>query len=234
MNRNLIILGTVFAAGTAFVAGRMLVDPTDISAVVSNANLQKPPKLGDPNLAAQSARERLSKLPPTLWATSPVSDPAPADGLALAGDLQPPPITTAIAAPPAPPPPKSDPGPSPEEVAGQLSRTIAAVKRSNGIATLVVIDPAAGTRRVMKVGDLYRDGWRIVHIDTRSVTLARKSAKIAAAIGYGARAASSAVPYVPLPVIAAATTGSRPAVSDPLRTSSSPRRRVTRPGSPAK
>ena len=87
MNRALLIAGSLLMAGLAFVAGRMLVDPTGASDVVQNASAPKPPSLGDPNLTAQTARERLSKLPPTLWAVVPLNDPAQVDGQALTTDL---------------------------------------------------------------------------------------------------------------------------------------------------
>ncbi|MFN7324494.1 MAG: hypothetical protein ACK5SM_07100, partial [Sphingomonadales bacterium] len=152
------------------------------------------------------------------------------DGLALTTDLPAMPAVAENNLPSAPPPPQVDPGPSAEEIAGQLSRTIAAVKRSNGVASLVVIDTANGIRRTLKVGDLYRDGWRVALIDTRSVTLARKSAKVAVPLGFGLRTASPATPYVPAPVNAASSTGSRSANSATPSNSSQPRRRIPRPG----
>lgn len=230
MNRALLIAGSLLMAGLAFAAGRMLVDPTGASDIVQNASAPKPPKLGDPNLTAQTARERLSKLPPTLWAVVPLNDPAQVDGLALTTDLPAMPAVAENNLPSAPPPPQVDPGPSAEEIAGQLSRTIAAVKRSNGVASLVVIDTANGIRRTLKVGDLYRDGWRVALIDTRSVTLARKSAKVAVPLGFGLRTASPATPYVPAPVNAASSSGSRSASSATPSNSSQPRRRIPRPG----
>lgn len=230
MNRALLIAGSLLMAGLAFAAGRMIADPTGASDVVQSASAQKPPKLGDPNLTAQTAREQLSKLPPTLWAVIPLNGPAQVDSLALANNLPSIPAVVENALPSPPPPPKVDPGLSSEEIAGQLSRAIAAVKRSNGVASLIVIDTANGVRRTLKVGDLYRDGWRVALIDTRSVTLARKSAKVAVPLGFGLRTASSATPYVPSPVNAASSAGNRSANSANPPNSSRPRRRIARPG----
>lgn len=230
MNRTLLFFGSLLLAGLAFGAGRMLVDPTDTSDVVQGAYAPNPPTLGDPDLTAQAARERLSKLPPTLWTVVPLNDPTQGDGLALTTGPSAMPAGADNALPSAPPPPKVDPGPSAAEIAGQLSRTIAAVKRSNGVANLVVIDTANGIRRTLKVGDLYRDGWRVEVIDTQSVTLARKSAKVAAPFGFGLRMASSATPYVPSPVNAASSAGNRSATFATPPNSSRPRRRIPRPG----
>ncbi len=234
MNRALLIAGSLLMAGMAFVAGRNLAEPAGASQVVQDTSVRKLPVLGDPRLMAQAARRQLSQLPPTLWTAIPLSGSAQGNGLALTASLPLMPTEPGNALPFAAAPSRGDAGPSPAEIAGQLSRSIAAVTRSNGVASLLVIDTGTGIRRTLKVGDLYRDGWRVALIDTRSVTLARKSAKVAVPVGYGLRAASNASPFAPSPVNATSSAGSRSASSVNLPDPSRPRRRIARPGSSGK
>ena len=230
MNRALLIAGSLLMAGLAFAAGRMLVDPTGASDIVQNASAPKPPKLGDPNLTAQTARERLSKLPPTLWAVVPLNDPAQVDGLALTTDLLAMPAAPQNASASEPKPPKFDAAPSAEQIAGLLSRTIAAVKRSDGVVSVIVIDNASGLRRTLKVGDLYRDGWRVELFDTQTVTLARKSAKVTIPVGFGLRRPLPATSYLPPAANTTSSAGNQSANSGTPPASSRPRRRIPRPG----
>lgn len=230
MNRAVLIGGILVLAGLAFAAGRVLVNPAVAPDAVQSASAQRPPILDDPALTARAARERMSKLPPTLWAAVPLNGPAQVDGLAPATDLPALPPMAGNAALSAPQPPRVEPTPSAEQIAGQLSRTIAAVQRSNGVASLVVIDAASGIRRTLKVGDLYRDGWRVELIDTRSVTLARKSAKLAVPVVFGLRTAARATPYVPSAANPGNSAGIRSASPATPPASSRPRRRIARPG----
>lgn len=230
MNRALLIAGSLLMAGLAFAAGRMLVDPTGASDVVLSTSVPKPPNLHDPRRTAQTTRERLLQLPPKLWAVVPRNDPAQVDGLVLTTDLAARPAVAVNASLSAQPLPRVTQGPSPEDIAGQLSRTIAAVKRSNGVASLIVIDSVTGVRRTLKVGDMYRDGWRVALIDSRSVTLARKSAKVAVPLGFASRTASPATPYVRSPAYAASSAGDRSDNSAAPPNAARPRRRIARPG----
>lgn len=230
MNRTLLIAGSLLTSGLAYAAGRMLVDPAVAPDGVPGAAAPKAPRLGDPRVMAQTARERLEKVPPTLWAAVPLGESAQVDGLALSADLSAMPVVAADALPSAPPPPRIDPGPTPGEIAGQLARSIAAVKRSDGVASLVVIDSATGVRRTLNVGDPYRDGWRVAIIAPQSVTLSRKSAKVAVPLGFGWRTASRAAPYLPSPVNAAGAAANRPGDSATPPNSARPRRRIARPG----
>lgn len=230
MNRALLIAGNVLLAGIAFAAGRILVNSTGAADVVPNAFAPKPPNLDDPNLRANAARKKLSELPLTLWVVPPLNDPAQVDGLALTTDLLVMPAAPRNASASEPKPPKFDPAPSAEEIAGLLSRTIAAVKRSHGVASVIVIDNASGIRRTLKVGDLYRDGWRVELIDTQSITLARKSSKVTVPVGFGLRRPLPTTPYLPPAANTGSSAGNESANTGTPSASSRPRRRIPRPG----
>lgn len=230
MNRALLIAGNVLLAGIAFAAGRTLVNSTGAAEFVPNAFAPKPPNLDDPNLRANAARQQLSELPLTLWAVEPLNDPAQVDGLALTTDLLAMPAAPQNASASEPKPPKFDAAPSAEQIAGLLSRTIAAVKRSDGVVSVIVIDNASGLRRTLKVGDLYRDGWRVELIDTQTVTLARKSAKVTIPVGFGLRRPLPATSYLPPAANTTSSAGNQSANSGTPPASSRPRRRIPRPG----
>ena len=230
MNRVLLIAGSVLLAGIAFAAGRILVNSSGATDVLQDAFAPEPPDLDDPTLRAKAARSQLAELPPTLWVAAPVNDPAWGDGLALTSDLTVMPAVPRNASASAPKPPKLDPAPSAEQIAGLLSRTIAAVKRSDGVASVIVIDNASGIRRTLKVGDPYRDGWRVELIDTQSITLARRSAKITVPVGFGLRRPLPATTYIPPAANTGSSAGNQSANSVAPPASSRPRRRIPRPG----
>ncbi|MFM2022352.1 MAG: hypothetical protein RJB02_2060 [Pseudomonadota bacterium] len=230
MNRALLTAGSLLLAGLAFAAGRILVNSTGATDVVPNAFAPEPPNLDDPNLTAKAAYERLSELPLSVWVVAPLNDPAQVDGLMLTTDLPVMPAVPISASDRAPKPPKFASMPSAGQIAGLLSRSIAAVKRSDGVASLVVIDTANGIRRTLQVGDLYRDGWRVELIDTKSVTLSRNSAKVTVPVGFSLRSPLPATPYLPPAANTGSPAGNQSANSNTPPASSRPRRRIPRPG----
>ncbi|WP_155800171.1 hypothetical protein [Porphyrobacter sp. AAP82] len=230
MNRALLIAGSVVLAGIAFAAGRILGNSTGATDVLQDAFAPKPASLDDPDLRAKAAREQLAELPQTLWVAAPPDDPARVDGLALTTDVPVMPAVPGNASAAAPKPPTIAPALSADQIAGLLSRTIAAVKRSDGVASVIVIDNANGIRRTLKVGDLYRDGWRVELIDTQSITLGRKSAKAIVPVGFGLRRPVPTTPYLAPAANTVSSAGIRSANPGTRPASSRPRRRIARPG----
>jgi len=80
-----------------------------------------------------------------------------------------------LATPPPPPVIAADSGPPPPDIAVLFRRDLTAVVRAPLGPVVWVVDPAGRlNRRVLRVGDTYRDGWRIAAIDNSAVTLRRR------------------------------------------------------------
>ena len=73
------------------------------------------------------------------------------------------------------PPPIVEQGPPPPDVAMLFRRDLTAIEdRTNGRQVLLVDAMRPYQRRVLRVGDVYQDGWRVARIEPQSVVLRRR------------------------------------------------------------
>lgn len=74
----------------------------------------------------------------------------------------------------APPPVLSRPRQPPPDVGALFRRDVSAVLMGAGGPVLIVVAPDGSTRRVLRVGEPYRDGWTVESIGDQSVVLRRR------------------------------------------------------------
>jgi hypothetical protein len=121
----------------------------------------------------------MDTLPPTIWTQSgsPALDEnsfAQADPVTAYPEVA---VVAQYVPPPSPPKPAE---PNPADIATAFGKSIAAFARTNGRYEVIIVDRDAGERRILAVGDTYKNGWKIAGIQNGSVTLRKRSQSILA------------------------------------------------------
>jgi len=182
MMRTTLIAACAAAALFAYVGGRMFGAPTSTPAAEISLSALKVASLPDASRLARETRAQMDMLPPTIW-KQPGPQALDDNSFAQNDPVTPYPEVAVVAQyvpPPAPPKPAE---PNPADIATSLGKNIAAFTRTNGRYQVVIVDRNAGERRVLAVGDTYKNGWKVAGIQNGSVTLRKRSQSILAVAG---------------------------------------------------
>lgn len=187
MNRLILPSACILAAAASFAAAQHLYAGPLPSLAPVSTNVGEGQDLPNPRLLARASRVELQAVPLTVWAFGATAPTAFVS--AMPSPTVPQPVFASASNPPRMP---NAPAPVvtqqevPLEIARALAHSISAIVRSNGVARLVVADPATTVRRSMAVGDIYQAGWKISQIEQNSVTLSKQGRVIRVAISYSA------------------------------------------------
>lgn len=116
------------------------------------------------------------------------------EAIVLFREALPPPPEPPPPPPEAPPPPPEPPPPPPPDVAELFRRDLTAIVAAPGGLTAWIVDRDIGARRMLVIGDLYRDGWHVTRIERQVVELTKdRERRIVPAFG-GAASTTVAPP----------------------------------------
>ena len=179
MMRTSLIVACAAAALLAYVGGRVFGAPTSASAAGISLSALKVASLPDASRLARDTRAQMDTLPPTIWTQSgsPALDEnsfAQADPVTAYPEVA---VVAQYVPPPSPPKPAE---PNPADIATAFGKSIAAIARTDGRYEVIIVDRDAGERRILAVGDTYKNGWKIAGIQNGSVTLRKRSQSILA------------------------------------------------------
>lgn len=189
------LLSCAIICGAGFWLGQRDSSSASFDNISSTPAIAELPQLPEPAILTGEAQVKLQSLPTDLWEQFESPNSLPAAAIESAQGI--------IAEAPKPkfraPIPQVIQGSVDQtteaKIAEELTNSISAITRLNGVSKLILADKLTTVRRIMNKGDIYKDGWKIKIIEYDRVILEKNGNVLISPIMYSANTRRTPMPY---------------------------------------